>query len=33
MNYLSIIEIFNRMESKIIQAKLMTYTKKFQEMV
>lgn len=28
MNYLHVIELINQMEEKIIQAKLITYTKK-----
>ena len=31
MNYLHVIEILNRIDKKVVQAKLITYTKKFQE--
>jgi hypothetical protein len=29
MNYLQVIEILNKMEHKIVEAKLMTYIKKY----
>ena len=31
MNYLHIIELLNKMEKKVINAKLITYTKNYQE--
>lgn len=31
MNYLHVIEIINKMEKKIIEAKLITYTKNFNQ--
>lgn len=31
MNYLHVIELLNRMERKIVQAKLITYTTNYQE--
>lgn len=31
MNYLHVIELLNRMEEKVVHAKLITYTKNYQE--
>lgn len=31
MNYLHVIEILNKMEQKVVQAKLITYTTKYQQ--
>jgi len=31
MNYLHVIELLNKMEDKIIHAKLVTYTKQYRE--
>ena len=31
MNYLNIIEILNKMDKKILEAKLITYTEKFKK--
>lgn len=31
MNYLHVMEVLSKMECKIVQSKLMTYTKHFQE--
>lgn len=31
MNYLHVIEVLNRMDKKVIEAKLITYTKNFHE--
>lgn len=33
MNYLHVIEILNKMEQKVIQAKLVTYTSNYQQKV
>lgn len=33
MNYLHVIEILNRMEKRVVQAKLITYTKDYQQNV
>lgn len=31
MNYLHVLEILNKMEEKIVEAKLVTYTKDYQQ--
>ena len=33
MNYLHVIEIFNRMEEKVLEAKLITYSTKFKDVI
>lgn len=33
MNYLHVIEILNKMEKRVVQAKLITYTKDYKENV